>query len=235
MNPRDWFRMATLLVIGVSFFFGPTDLVDAQPKAVKALKVASAGDAANPTGAIWKKAPALTVSLLPAPPVHAAVSGVPITSKVVVQAVRTADLLFIRLSWQDKTENRRLDQPGGFLDGVAVQFPLDGKPATAILMGNPGGRVNIWYWKPGDQVENLFADGFGTLTRAPVQDVSGKGVYAKGAWTVVLSRNLRTAAEDGVQLDGARDIPLALAVWNGSNRERDGFKAVTMEWLALKL
>lgn len=234
MNPRDWFRMAALLVIGVSFLFGPTDLVDAQPKAVKALKVATAADVVDPNGAIWMKAPSVTVPLQTAPPVHAAISGTAATPRVAVQAVRTRDALFIRLSWRDKTEDRVLDHPKGFLDGAAVQFPLDGQPAPAILMGNPGGRVNIWYWTAGDRMENLFADGFGTATRAPIQDVAGKGVYAGGAWTVVLSRSLRTAAGDGVQLDGVKETPLALAIWDGTNQERDGFKAVTMEWLRLR-
>ncbi len=234
MRPRDWFRTTAFLVVGASLVFSLAASADAQPKAVKALKVAAAPDAADPNGAVWRKAAAVTIPLLPAPPVHAAVSGRAATPKVAVQAVRTSDTLFVRLSWQDRTEDRRLEHPQSFLDGVAVQFPLDRKATTAILMGNPGGRVNIWYWSASDRVENLFADGFGTLTRAPVQDVSGKGIYAKGAWAVVLARALRTSAEDGVQLDAAGEVPLALAVWNGGNQERDGFKAVTMEWLTLR-
>jgi dimethylsulfide dehydrogenase subunit gamma/complex iron-sulfur molybdoenzyme family reductase subunit gamma len=31
-----------------------------------------------------------------------------------------------------------------------------------------------------------------------------------------------------------REIPVAFAVWNGSNQERDGFKAVTLEWWRLR-
>lgn len=234
MNPRDRFRTTALLVIGASLIFSLVVPADAQPKAIKALRVATATDAADPRGAIWGKAPAITVSLLTAPPVQAAISGMAVTPQVAVQAVRTTDAIFIRLFWQDKTEDGRPEHPRAFVDGVAVQFPLDRKATTAILMGNPGGRVNIWYWTAGDRVENLFADGFGTLTRASVQDVTGKGVYANGTWTVVLSRALKTKAEDGIHLDGVRTVPMAFAVWDGANRERDGFKAVTMEWQTLE-
>lgn len=79
-----------------------------------------------------------------------------------------------------------------FLDGAAMMFPLDGEATTSIFMGSRGRPVNIWYWKAGNQVQNLFAEGFGTFTRASIQDVTGKGVYANGTWMVVLSRSLKT-------------------------------------------
>jgi dimethylsulfide dehydrogenase subunit gamma/complex iron-sulfur molybdoenzyme family reductase subunit gamma len=46
----------------------------------------------------------------------------------------------------------------------------------------------------------------------------------------VLARRLTPASDDGVQLGGVRQVPVAFAIWNGSNQERDGFKGVTLEW-----
>jgi hypothetical protein len=80
---------------------------------------------------------------------------------------------------QDKTEERQVNGLQSFLDGAAMMFPLDGEATTSIFMGSRGRPVNIWYWKAGNQVQNLFAKGFGTLTRASIQDVTGKGVYAQ--------------------------------------------------------
>lgn len=235
MSSRDRARTMALLLAGASLVVSLAVPADAAPKAVRALKVATAADAADPNGAIWAKAPSVTVPLQPAPLVHKAVSGIAATARVTVRAVRTRDALFIRLAWQDRTEDRRAGDPGSFADGAAVQFALDGQSTTTILMGNPGGRVNIWYWTAGGRVESLLAEGFGTATRAPVQDVSGKGVHAGGTWTVVLSRSLKTEAEDGIRLEGPRAIPMAVAVWDGANRERDGFKAVSMEWHTLEV
>lgn len=226
---------ALVFLIGGGLLLRLTVLAPARPKAVKALQAATAPDAADPNGTIWKKAPTLTVPLQTAPPVHPVISGVASTREVTAQAIKTPEVLFIRLSWRDEAENQVVDDPQHFLDAVAIQFPLDLKPTTSIMMGNPGGRVNIWYWKAGNRAQNLFADGFGTLTPAAVQDVSGRSEYANGTWTAVLYRSLKTAAEDGVQLDNVRQVPIALAIWEGANQERDGFKAVTMEWQNLRL
>lgn len=211
----------------------------AQPGAratvVKALAVASAPDAADPTAAIWKKVPATLVPLLTAPPVHPAVSGAASTQAVTVRAIRTGETLYIHLTWTDPSPELPPTKVGSFSDGAAVQFPLDKKETTPILMGVPGARVNIWYWRAGDRVENLLADGFGTLTPSSVQDVTGRGIHANGSWAVVLSRPLKTTAEDGITLEGVERLPVGFAVWNGGNQERDGFKAVTMAWLMLSL
>lgn len=118
---------------------------------------------------------------------------------------------------------------------MALQFPLNKSDKTVVLLGNSGGRVNIWHWRADGRVQNLFADGLATLTLTPVQDVSGKGVHANGRWTVVRSRDLRTTAPDGVQLKGVGRVPVAPAAWNGSNTERDDFNATTMEWQSLVL
>lgn len=45
---------------------------------------------------------------------------------------------------------------------------------------------------------------------------------------------LRPASDDGVQLGATRQVPAAFAIWNGANQERDGFKAVTLEWWVLR-
>jgi complex iron-sulfur molybdoenzyme family reductase subunit gamma len=223
----SWFVLAALLAFGGGAWGAPT--------AIRAARVATGADAGDPASAAWDKVRATEIALVTAPAVHASIAGTAAAAGVSVQALSDGRKLYVRLSWSDPTADTARHDAGRFLDGVALQFPLNKSDKTVVLMGNPAGRVNIWYWRADGQVQNLFADGFGTLTPAPVQDVTGKGIHANGRWTVVLSRDLKSAAADGVQLKGIRRIPVAPAVWNGANAERDGFKATTMEWQSLVL
>ncbi len=86
-------------------------------------------------------------------------------------------------------------------------------------------------------VENLNAIGLGTLTsQAPEhQTVRGHGIWADGKWRVVMVRALRTGNERDTQFEaGATTVPVAFAVWDGAQGDRDGRKAVTV-WQHLKL
>ncbi len=74
-------------------------------------------------------------------------------------------------------------------------------------------------------VEDLNAEGFGTLTTQASQDVNGFGVWGNSVWKVVLKRNLSTNDGNDTQfLRFGTYVPIALAVWEGSNGERDGMK-----------
>ncbi len=233
MKSARAYSIFVLVLVAASLVGLPVPRANADQMTIRAIAMGQANGAANPAGAAWKRIPSATLSLVTAPAVHPSISGTASARHVSVQSIEAEGRVFFRLKWRDSTKNASRQDTFQFFDGVAIQFPLDGKTDTAILMGNPGNRVNIWYWRADGRVQNLFADGFGTLTLAPVQDVSGRGNYANGAWTVVFSRPSKAAASDEAQFDGIDQIPVAVAVWNGSNHERDGFKAVTLEWQSL--
>ncbi len=108
--------------------------------------------------------------------------------------------------------------------------------------------VNIWQWKAGRQVtadaaqkdsgspifpvEDLNAEGFSTLTHQDEQNVSGKGLRTGKGWQVVFKRNLSNRDEHDVQFDGS--TPMAVAIWNGGNRETNGQKGLA-GWILLQL
>ena len=76
-------------------------------------------------------------------------------------------------------------------------------------------------------VENLLAEGFGTLTSTASRGLNGKGIYRDGAWQVVIKRPLRP---DGVgsRIDAeAGLLPFTFAVWDGAAAQRNGMKGVT--------
>jgi dimethylsulfide dehydrogenase subunit gamma/complex iron-sulfur molybdoenzyme family reductase subunit gamma len=102
-------------------------------------------------------------------------------------------------------------------------------------MGDAKSTVNIWYWRADGRVEELIAGGFGTATSLRTEgEVAGVGARTPKGWQVVLTRKL-TGPKEGVNLKRFREIPVAFAAWDGANQERDGFKAVTLEWWRLKL
>jgi mono/diheme cytochrome c family protein len=83
-------------------------------------------------------------------------------------------------------------------------------------------------------VENLVAAGIGSLTPQPasLQNVSGKGVWAANEWKVVFVRSLEPAGEADARLSDG--VPIAFAVWNGSEGDRNGIKAFST-WYRLGL
>jgi DMSO reductase family type II enzyme heme b subunit len=193
------------------------------------------GTLTDPTEAAWNSVPQAGIDVATAFPGHPSIVGEATATGLLVQAAKLGNELYIRLQWKDSS----LDGERGigkFADGVAVQFAADGSDETQPFMGGDGRRVNIWYWNASKKAaENLVADGFGALTPAAIQDVKASGDHADGTWTVVFHRTLKAQGDDNVPLEtkGGTNLPIAFAVWNGANSERDGFKAVTLEWQQL--
>lgn len=234
-------RLLGLVVACVgSIVFGLTSVAYAAETAVtavtvKALLTAKPIDASRPDAGVWNKAPATKISLQPAFPGHLAIVGTPRIAEVTVQAVRSGDRLFVRLVWDDTTANGKPSDTTQFADGVAVQFAVNGKASTSPFMGDLNNTVNIWRWRGDGYAEELVAGGFGTATSLGVQGtVSGIGARSPQGWQVVLSRKL-VGPEGTVNLKRFHEIPIGFAVWDGSNEERDGLKAVTMTWQKLRI
>jgi len=76
-------------------------------------------------------------------------------------------------------------------------------------------------------VQNLLVGGFGTLTPADEQSVIGEGLYDNNGWAVVLRRSFLAPGADQPQFDIGQEIDVALAVWNGSEDDRNGIKSVS--------
>ncbi len=75
-------------------------------------------------------------------------------------------------------------------------------------------------------IEDLNAEGFSTLTTQDQQDIDGTGKWRNNRWAVIFKRALVNNDENDSQFNSTR-TPIAFAIWNGGNKERNGQKAVT--------
>jgi len=207
-------------------------LVDARPaREVPAPTVEGNLSGANADG--WAEAPAAEV------PLSAAPSGLPNaesvnTRSVEVQAARADGDVFVRLQWQDTEASRNASNPNAFLDGAAVQIPVDTSEQPAIAMGSQSNLVNVWYWTADGDTEELLAGGQGSTTAFENETVRTWASYDDGedTWSVVFNREAEPDGDNRTAITGEDDLDVAFAVWDGANDERSGQKAVS-EWYYL--
>jgi DMSO reductase family type II enzyme heme b subunit len=85
-------------------------------------------------------------------------------------------------------------------------------------------------------VEDANARGFGSFQSQPLaqQNVVGKGVWHDGFWSVVFIRDLRSSEPDDVKFVAGTPAPVAFAIWNGEQGDRNGRKMVS-NWYQLLL
>lgn len=183
---------------------------------------------ADPTAPAWADVPSVDVPLTSAP---STVPGADRTSvtELHVSAATGADTLYVRVTWPDGTRDVSADDPRRFADGVAVQLPVNVSERPAIAMGSPRSLVNVWYWSGATGGQELLAGGPGTTTSLSNASVRTEATHQEGSWSVVFVRELATGADNRTSITGEEDVDVAFAVWNGSNGERSGRKAVS-EW-----
>jgi DMSO reductase family type II enzyme heme b subunit len=66
------------------------------------------------------------------------------------------------------------------------------------------------------------------------QNVKGVGIWSDGHWNVLFLRELRSREEDDVKFTTAKSVPVAFAIWDGQNRDRNGRKVIS-NWYQLRL
>lgn len=77
-------------------------------------------------------------------------------------------------------------------------------------------------------IEELVAEGFGTLTPQKQHNSFGKGVWENGIWKVVMLRPMLTGDLTDAQLEPGMETDIAFAIWDGGNQEVNGRKSVAL-------
>lgn len=146
-------------------------------------------------------------------------------------AKNPVNLWFWRAGWQSEIAGNRPDMrdlhPSMHVDFYPEKSVLY---MTAIAAGNVISAAHL------SPVEDANARGFGTLSSQPVaqQNVRGKGVWRDGFWTVLLTRDFESADAGDVKFAVGKVTPVAFAVWNGEQRDRNGRKVIS-NWFHLDL
>jgi len=96
------------------------------------------------------------------------------------------------------------------------------------IMSNPVSKLNPTGENP---VEELNAEGFGTITPQPPenQNVEGQGEWKDGTWSVVFIRDMPKTGKWDVDFAERIDPALvAFAVWDGVKEDRNGRKVISV-------
>ncbi len=76
---------------------------------------------------------------------------------------------------------------------------------------------------------NLGGPGSVTFRLPQSQLVHAHGEWKEGRWTVVMTRPLAVPSDsDGLSLKPGTQYSVGFAIWDGSHRDRDGQKLITI-------
>jgi len=101
------------------------------------------------------------------------------------------------------------------------------------VMSNPVTKLNL---TSENAVEELNAEGFGTITPQPAdkQNVEGYGEWKDGVWTVVFLRDMLKTGKWDTGFIRKDPTLVALAVWDGIKEDRNGRKVISV-WQRLSI
>jgi hypothetical protein len=159
-----------------------------------------------------------------------------------IRLARAEGKLLVQLIWRDATpdtagiaklpsaptegrpQKELTEATDRFFDSAAVMHPvrLPGNDVwPSLQMGNAGVPVTIYFWNAARGAARMQAEGRGTTKRTG-QSFPTQASYRDGSWHVTMELQ-----------DVPGGMPLAFAIWNGSQQDRDGRKYFTT-WLKLE-
>ncbi len=158
-----------------------------------------------------------------------------------VRCLRAGGKLYVRLSWHDATRDTATleavpetapetrfhkvptEAEDRFFDAAAVMVPDNPGSALnpSLQMGDAEHPVHIYYWNSTRGAMLMTAAGRAT-TRRTGQSFPAKAVYQNSQWVVTFELP-----------DQPAGAPLAFAIWNGSQEDRDGRKYFSV-WYTLE-
>ncbi len=219
----------------------------AKPAAGQSLSVAgssaSVDDLLSGESVAWNQIAVKRVALNRTPPLYD--TDEPATLEIPsvdVRIARASGKLLVQLNWRDPTHDAitlaqvpntppetrfrkvQTEADDRFFDAAAVMFPA--KPgsdaiAPSLQMGDAEHPVEIYYWNATRGAMLMQAQGRGT-TRRTGQSFPLNSTYQNGHWNVIFE---------------LPDLPsgttVAFAVWNGSQKDRDGRKYFSV-WQVLE-
>jgi ethylbenzene dehydrogenase len=208
---------------------------------LNATSLSATADVLLSGSALWDRVSARRISLNRTPPLYDTDEPASLEIPVLeVRVARASGKVLVQMSWADPTHDsaslpdipntppetrfRKLptEADDRFFDAAAVMFPTKPRAVTPSLqMGDTDDPVQIYYWNAARGPMLMEAAGRGT-TRRTGASFAAHAAHEKGRWTVAFELP-----------DLPAGMPLAFALWNGSQKDRDGRKYFSV-WQVLQ-
>lgn len=151
------------------------------------------------------------------------------------EAGKTVEIAYWRADWQAIVDGRADEITSIYPNAAPDHYPYNARPLEnnpdaqkqAALRYSPARALGNGREGPRSQpVEDLIAEGPGTLSPGTNQFSKGKGVRTSTGWAVVISRPLPAGF--------SKEVPssVAFAVWQGANKET-GARKMRSGWVNL--
>jgi len=194
---------------------------------------ATAQGAIDPVSPLWKGVPAVSLALQRTPLLYPTDPPADLEiPSVQVQLLRGFGAVVARLEWPDQSRNAsqlpeakrawqgdhlvtQSEATDRFWDACAVMMPAGPDPSgvsPSLQMGDATHPVQIFFWDATRGAAVLEARGRET-TRRTGKSFLAQSVWSQGKWAVTLQLP-----------DLPAGTPLAFAIWNGEQQDRDGRK-----------
>jgi ethylbenzene dehydrogenase len=153
------------------------------------------------------------------------------------QAGKPVEITFWRADWQASVNGRPDDIHSLYPNASIDHYPFE---ARSLEVGSDAQKEMAKRYAPAaavgnrrvgpreTPVEDMIAEGPGTLSPAPRTASRGKGLYGKQGWSVVMIRPLPTG------LTPKTRTTIAFAVWDGSHEEA-GARKMRSGWVPLAI
>lgn len=172
----------------------------------------------------------------------------PLTDTITARAFyNDKDIVFL-LEWDDRNYSKPRDPDSEKLadgelydDAVALYFPAGvvredaSKPYFGL--GDEKNPVNVWYLTASGIRKEFDLKGVEVFDVKNIRKslaVNAKGEYRNGRWKVIMKRTRKTSLDIDAQFEAGRLTPLAMAVWDGTNGEKD-LKHTFSGWFLVEL
>lgn len=153
------------------------------------------------------------------------------------EAGRPVEITYWRAVWQAAVDGRGSSLKDLYPNATVDHYPFQ---AASLEPGSAEQQAMATRYAPAQAlgnrmagprqtpVQDLMAEGPGTLSPAPTAASAGQGLHSQDGWTVVLSRPL----PEGLRNDPQAQTQVAFAVWEGSHHEA-GSRKMRTAWITL--
>ncbi|MEM7425722.1 MAG: ethylbenzene dehydrogenase-related protein [Pseudomonadota bacterium] len=204
-------------------------------------RVSSVDSYGDPAAPAWQEIPVEAIEMTPAPLGLQPTEYIQVSwderdygeiEEVSTRAIHDGTAAAVHLSWASEKPSSGAGE--SFPDAAAVAFPVRGDPIL-MQMGSDDAPMQFIQWQASrKEARSVVAKGIGSSLAGEDTGQKAKAAWSAGRWSVVFSR-LLGGGDNSAKLVPGEATQIGFAVWNGSNEERAGIKAVSIEWTEFEL